>query len=457
MAVEDLYNKACDAVEKGNYDYAIALFREVLRGEPEYPKARMALRVCERRRVAERGSSAIAKALRLVKRLPALLKAVVLSKKPDRALDAYEDFLMDNPSNGPILVRAGLAARKAGLVQASIDILRDAHTLVPGNKTTIRELSELYEEVGQREEALNMMDRLIRLEPENQELRSRFKNLQALQHMERHNIDHSTVGEGRFKDFVRDKGLAEQLEQEQQFTRQSSADLELQKAMESFEKDRENPVKIVRVARLLADRKEYAKAQDVLKEGLKRDQNNYMIRETYGDILLDVLDERIARCEAELKKDPANVELKQKKAELVRKKRAVRIQEYEWRVSQHPTDHHLKLKLGYAYHDVEQIDKAIMAFQQASQDPRLLIDAAAMLGQCFERKHQFDLAIEQYARAIERNPEMNQRGKELHYQLASAYEQAGQREKALELFKKIYSVDISFQDVSKKVETLGRK
>jgi DNA-binding SARP family transcriptional activator len=52
---------------------------------------------------------------------------------------------------------------------------------------------------------------------------------------------------------------------------------------------------------------------------------------------------------------------------------------------------------------------------------------------------------------------MNDRGKKLHYRLAGAYEQAGQLDKALGIYKKIYSVDISFQDVAQKVQTLGAR
>jgi tetratricopeptide (TPR) repeat protein len=457
MAVDDLYTKACDAVEKGNYDYAIALFREVLRAEPEYPKARMALRLCERRRLAERGNAILAKGLRFLKRLPSLVRAYALQNKPDRALEAIEGFLVDNPSFVPALVKAGLTARKAGLVQASIDVFRDALTLSPANKTCLRELSELYEEVGARSDALVMMDRLIKLEPTNQELRSRFKNLEALEHMEKHKIDHTTVGEGRFREFVRDQAQADELEREQQFTRQSNVDVALQRTLEGLKADPTDPTKVVSAAKLYAQKGDYGKAQELLKEALKAKPDNYILRECYGDLVLEALDERVARIDANLKKDPLKVELKQKKAELMRKKRMIRVQEYEWRTRQHPTDHMLRLKLGHALFDIERLDQSIMAFQQASQDPRLLVEAATMLGDCFERKKQYDLAVEQYERAIERNPQMNDRGKKLHYRLAGAYEQAGQLDKALGIYKKIYSVDISFQDVAQKVQTLGAR
>lgn len=456
MAVEDLYKKACDAVEKGNYDYSVALFREVLRAEPEFPKARMALRVCERRREAERGTGALARMLRYVKRLPALIRGGMLGSKPDKALEAYETFLMDNPSNVGGLIKAGAAARKAGLTQASIDIYKDAHTLAPTNKNALRALNELYEEIGEREEALKSMERLIGLEPENQDLQHRYKNLQALEHMQKHGMDQSTMGkEGDFRKMLKDQDEASRLEKEQQFSSKSTLDVDIEKAVESLAADPENPNKIVRLGKLYQQHEDYAKGQELLKKALKEHPDNFIIRECYGDLLFEVFEDRIRKIDAKLKENPLKVELKQEKAELVRKKKRFKIQEFEWRIQQHPTDFALKQKLGHSYFDVENIDDAIKNFQQASQDPRQMVQASTMLGECFVRKKQFDLAAQQFMRALERNPSMNETGKELHYKLADAYEKAGKADQALEEYKKIYSVDIGFRDVSQKVESLG--
>jgi len=52
LAVKDLYDKACEAANRGNYGYAVELYRQVLRLEPDYPSARLLLRGVERRRLA---------------------------------------------------------------------------------------------------------------------------------------------------------------------------------------------------------------------------------------------------------------------------------------------------------------------------------------------------------------------------------------------------------------------
>jgi tetratricopeptide (TPR) repeat protein len=52
---------------------------------------------------------------------------------------------------------------------------------------------------------------------------------------------------------------------------------------------------------------------------------------------------------------------------------------------------------------------------------------------------------------------MDYEGKQLRYSQAEALEKMGNSEEALKIYKKIYSQDINFLDVSEKVESLSQK
>ena len=95
------------------------------------------------------------------------------------------------------------------------------------------------------------------------------------------------------------------------------------------------------------------------------------------------------------------------------------------------------------------------AFQAASQDARFELESCMMLGQCFMRRGQQDLALEQFSRALERHPDMDEQGKELRYCQAQAHEVMGNSEEALTIYKRIYSQDINYRDVADKVDTLS--
>jgi tetratricopeptide (TPR) repeat protein len=114
----------------------------------------------------------------------------------------------------------------------------------------------------------------------------------------------------------------------------------------------------------------------------------------------------------------------------------------------------LRLKLGYVLFEGDDLDGAIESFQKASREPALRLEAVRMLGKCFMEKGQYDLAEEQLREAIDVHSEFDEKGMELYYDLAEVLEKQGKQEEALSYYKKIYSNDISFKDVSEKVQKL---
>lgn len=64
-------------------------------------------------------------------------------------------------------------------------------------------------------------------------------------------------------------------------------------------------------------------------------------------------------------------------------------------------------------------------------------------------------AIDVYNQAIESYEiKDDATGKELRYNLARAYEQQGQTDKALEIYRKIAQSDFAYKDVSQRVDKL---
>ena len=78
-------------------------------------------------------------------------------------------------------------------------------------------------------------------------------------------------------------------------------------------------------------------------------------------------------------------------------------------------------------------------------------DLLNYLGQCFQQIGLHDLAVEQYSKAIEETPQMDNLKKDLIYNLGVAYESMGEQEKAVAEFKKIAAVDFGFRDVRTKI------
>jgi len=450
MAVDDLYGRARQALERGRYDYAIELLREVLRRDPSYPEARILLRASERRRLEEKGRS-ILSTLGLVPRAVITALRAALSKPPGK-LEAFEDYLEANPNSFWALMAAARAARAAGLGQEAVNLYKDALNLRPNNTKTLRALGDTLRETGDHEEALKYLTRLAELMPADRDLQREVRDLAASDHMAAHEM---APGKS-FREMIRDKEQAAELEQSGRMAvTMDDLHRRVAEAEKELAESPDNVNRILTLAKLYVDTDQWEKAHKLLRQKHRELPDNYEIRERLGDVQLRMYELAAARLEERLQKNPNDSAAKSKKQELDRRRVELALREYSWRISQHPTDRHLRLLIGRAYFEAGQYNEAIAAFQNAAQDARFAEESISMLGRCFLEKAQYDLALEQFERAIQAHPETDEQRKELLYYQAQTYEKMGKQQEALEIYKKLYSQDITFKDVSAKVEALS--
>jgi len=94
-------------------------------------------------------------------------------------------------------------------------------------------------------------------------------------------------------------------------------------------------------------------------------------------------------------------------------------------------------------------------FQEAQKDPRHKISAMDKIGLCFFMKGWFTDSIDVFTQAIETYKIQDDNiAKELRYNLACSYEEQGDTEKALEIYRKIAQLDFAFKDVHQRVDKL---
>ena len=101
------------------------------------------------------------------------------------------------------------------------------------------------------------------------------------------------------------------------------------------------------------------------------------------------------------------------------------------------------------------LDQAAAELQKAIADPRIGSDALFFLARCFQEKGVLDLARTQYERALEGLTGMNERGKEILYNLGSIAESEGDPATARSYYIRIYEVDIGYRDVAAKMEQIS--
>ncbi|HHI68647.1 MAG TPA: tetratricopeptide repeat protein, partial [Planctomycetes bacterium] len=125
-------------------------------------------------------------------------------------------------------------------------------------------------------------------------------------------------------------------------------------------------------------------------------------------------------------------------------------------VQANPTDLGLKFRLGEALLARGLLDEAVAEFQQAVKDPRYKTEAQVRLARAFRQKGLVDLALSQYSKALESLGPSGEKTREVLYEMGVLLEEKGDLQGAKEKFARIYEEDITFKDVSERLERLSK-
>lgn len=117
---------------------------------------------------------------------------------------------------------------------------------------------------------------------------------------------------------------------------------------------------------------------------------------------------------------------------------------------ENPEDHYDE---GMAYKELGRLDDAIAHFQIAVQSPAREIAALEMIGQCLLSKSDFEGAINSFWSALERGPEAAA-ATNLKFEIANAYEVAGDLQQAVVWYSACYGDDPQHRDVAERLRNL---
>jgi tetratricopeptide (TPR) repeat protein len=117
-------------------------------------------------------------------------------------------------------------------------------------------------------------------------------------------------------------------------------------------------------------------------------------------------------------------------------------------------DYDTRYNLGIAYKEMGLLDEAIAEFQLAAKDEVRALECCSMLGLCFMEKGMPDIAIKWFSKGLVIPGRREEEYHGLRYDLAQAFEAAGQPERALELYMEIFRENVRFRDVQERVKEL---
>jgi tetratricopeptide (TPR) repeat protein len=446
--LRELYQKGTTALQRQNYEYAIAILNQVLAREPAFFECRQALRVAQFKEAGGK-TSLFKKLVGGASSSPLVAKAQMsLRKNPLEAIQIAEQILNGDPNNAPahkIVAEAALESDLPKTACLSLEILLKNS---PKDFDLSMQYGRALAAAGQAAKAEAVYVELQGQFPNRGEVTDALKDLSARTTLHEGGYEALADGKGSYRDILKNKTEAEQLEQEKREVKTDDvADRLIREYEQRLISEPKNLKTLRSLAELYAQKKDYDRAIEYCErirttEGATDPSLDRLIAE----ITLKKFDQSLERL------DQTATDYAEQAARVQAERDEYQLTETKARAERYPTDLQIRFDLGELYFKAGKISEAIQEFQKARNYPAKKLQAMSYLGQCFARRGMNDLAARTLQDAIKEKLIFDDEKKELVYQLGCVLEKMNKREEAIEQFKQIYEIDIGYKDVGAKVD-----
>lgn len=454
------FSRAAEVASTDNFDYAIDLFIEGLQRAPEaVDEGHKPLRYNSLVRQGKGGKKPTMmdkmKHSRGKTAMENMLNAeYLLAKDPDNLV--YAEQMLNAALTGgfkktalwiaDLIFEASRASEKPSL--ATLLLLKDSYT-------TMEEYAKAVSACGYA----------IKLKPDDAMLVGEFKNLSARLTMQKGKYDQK---DGDFRDSIQDREAQAKLQAQQGLIK--SVDVRQQAVDDSRKIYETNKTQsnLFKLTDTLGDLQTDASDKEAIEmlEKTYEQSSDFSYKKRAGEIQLRMIRRQIRQTRDALLGDnkpgqiPA-VSTGQALKELLDKKTKellmAELEHYRMCMENYPTDLRLRYEYGLRLMRNQRYDDAIPFMQAARKDAKYKIPAMNKIGLCFFMKGWFSDAIDILKEAVEiYEIKDNDIAKDLRYNLARSYEQAGQAQEALELYRRIAQIDFSYKDVKARLNRLRK-
>ncbi len=449
--VQSFYQKAKEAFDRNNFDYAQSLLKNLLISYPDFQKARSLLRVTQIRRMEGKKDSGLKEYLNAVLLLPLRFRIILLISRDQwtLAIDALEKMFQVNPSSVFALRKFSECAAALNWNQAAIDALEILKKTIVSDVKTTNSLAHLYAKIKNLEKSRKLFEEVLRLSPSDPVALRGLKDLAAMKTIEQGGWTDTTT----YRQKIRDESGAEILEKGAKLVKtEEDLVLLIEDIRKKLETQPENIALLKELAKLLEQNLMWDEAIAINQKLSKLISFDASIQKKISDLLIQKINSQMMAVKSALSKDSSNVELLAQFEELKKKKKEIILIDCKDRVEHFPNNLLYRYELGYLYFELGQWNDAIQEFQQAVKDPQKRTRSLYYLGLCFKEGKFYDLAEKQFLKVLDESVDMDPFKKDVIYNLGLVYEATKQTAKATAEYKKIFEVDIAFKDVAQKIQ-----
>lgn len=446
--ITTLFNKGLHALRSNNYDYAIELFSAILEVVPEHKEARYFYleALLSRFHTLEPKTEWISFFKYYMKKLIFLPKQIFYKIKRNylQLLKMCDKLVKLSPNNRSLLLEMARHCETLLFLEAACSVYEILTRLNPSDIETLKRFGALNRNLDRPNEARKCYERVLAISPLDLEAKKGLQDIAALS-----TIHKGWKKVGTYRAKLADEEMAITLEKETHIRKETKdIDFLIQTLRKKLSENPDDFSLLHKLGKLYLEKGNLEMALDVFEKLANLNPADVEIKMMVRRIKLKQMDGKIARIRME---DPNSVELRR----LEEEKEKFMIEDLKERIKEFPTYLPLRFELGKIYMQKGQLDEAIAEFQQSVRDPKFRIVSLNNLGLCFFKKGLYDLAIKQFERALKDLREWSNVKKEVVYNMGTVYEQMGEKQKALEEYKKIYEQDINYKNIGEKIAKLS--
>lgn len=442
-AVRSVYGKAREVIKQGNLEYGITLLKDIVIACPGFAEARNDLRAAEKGKSAK--MNAVAKFFASLRQSGDLVKGTaLLQKDPMEALKCAEEAAAKILNKKALLFFAdvAMALEEYDLAVQSYDLI------LAENKDDEEVLLKLIDPLTEKEDHA----RIVKV---RQYFASKYPKDLEKQHALREAAALASIGSAKFVDDPTSKSnipgsSAPRTDDLEKGDRIIRSEEDIRELISRYEKN-------INAGQGTLDN--YRKVAELYyRVGRYQDAINAYnsLVELQGN-LDPVIDREIEKATVALSgvkvknmeiNHAAPEEIEAEKAKIL----AYRVERAESRVNTYPNDLQMRYELALICWELKDYDRALEQFQQARRNPQRKLMSIVYLGRCLSAKGQFDMALDQFDAALAEMLVMDKSKMQALYYKGEALNGMGRIDEAFECYKQIYSSDVGFLDVGKKVE-----
>ncbi len=446
--LREQYEKGKTAFDRNNLDYAIAILAGVLEVEPAFYDCRQALRASQFRK-AGGSTTFFKKMIGGVGSSPLMAKGqLALRNNPLEAIKVAEQILNGDPNSTAAHKLLAEAAMAADLPKTAVMSLEIVAKVAPKDEENALSLAHAYAAIGQAEKAEKILVDLIRLKPNDGNLKEELKNLSARKTMAEGGYDALSEGKGSYRDILKNKDQAVALEQESRQVKSEDVALKLIRENEERLEAEPKNLKLMRtLAEMYTQQKNYDRALEYYNRIIATDgMTDSALQRAIADLNVKKLDHAAAQL------DPQAADHAEKSAALKVERDEYLMKECKERAEKYPNDLLIRFELGVLYFNAGKISEAIQEMQKAQNNPNKRLQALSYLAQCFAKRNMNEMAARTIQTALKEKLNFDEEKKEMIYVLGCIFEKMAKKDEAMAQFSQIYEVDIGYKDVAAKVD-----